>query len=123
MIYTFDNRDSFNNTYFVCLYPSDSVDLLYHQSGSGGSCGSGTSNVVLFKYILTSNDISNKQFQLPYTVSDTNNVFFSSPVGASFISGVDFDIVNNQYINWVNYPTTADVLTVGTSVIVVYYRT
>jgi len=122
MIYTFDNRDNFNNTYFVCLCPSDSVDLLYYQSGSGGS-GTNASNVVLFKYILTSNDISNKQFQLPNTVSDTNNVFFISPIGAPFISGVDFDIANNQYINWMNYPTTADVLTVGTPVIVVYYRT
>jgi len=122
MIYTFDNRDNFNNTYFVCLYPSDSVDLLYYQSGSGGS-GTNTSNVVLFKYILTSNDISNKQFQLPYTVSDTNDVFFSSPVGATFISGVDFDIVNNQYINWINYSTTAEILTVGIPIIVVYYRT
>ena len=132
MIYTFDNRNNFNGTCFAPLYPSDSNDLLYYQtvaaintggSGTGGSGNTNTSNVVLFKYILTSNDISNKQFQLPYTVSDTNDVFFVSPVGASFISGVDFDIVDNRYINWANYSITAGVLTVGTPVIVVYYKT
>jgi hypothetical protein len=149
MIYTFDNRNDFNSTCYAPLYPSDLTDLLYYQmvaainnggsgtgtSGSGttgsgtsgsGTSGSGTSttsNVVLFKYTLTSTDISNKQFQLPYTVSDTNDVFFISPVGASFISGVDFDIVNNKYINWGNYSATAEILTVGTPVIVVYYKT
>jgi hypothetical protein len=144
MIYTFDNRNDFNSTCYAPLYPSDLTDLLYYQmvaaintggsgtgtgtggSGTGGSGTTGTSatsNVVLFKYILTSNDISNKQFQLPYTVSDANDVFFISPVGASFISGVDFDIVNNKYINWGNYSSTAGVLTVGTPVIVVYYKT
>jgi hypothetical protein len=142
MIYTFDNRNDFNSTCYAPLCPSDLTDLLYYQmvaainnggSGTGGSgagtgtSGSGTSatsNVVLFKYTLTSNDINNKQFQLPSTVSDTNDVFFISPVGASFISGVDFDIVNNnKYINWMNYSTTAEILTVGTPVIVVYYKT
>jgi hypothetical protein len=141
MIYTFDNRNDYNSTCYAPLCPSDLTDLLYYQmvaainnggsgTGTGGSgtgtSGSGTSatsNVVLFKYALTSNDISNKQFQLPYTVSDTNDVFFISPVGASFISGVDFDIVNNKYINWGNYSATTGVLTVGTPVIVVYYKT
>jgi hypothetical protein len=136
MIYTFDNRNDYNSTCYAPLYPSDLTDLLYYQmvaaintggSGSGGSgsggSGNNTSNVVLFKYILTLNDINNKQFQLPDTVSDTNDVFFSSPVGATFISGVDFDIVNNKYINWTNYSATAGVLTVGTPVIVVYYKT
>jgi hypothetical protein len=150
MIYTFDNRNDFNSTCYAPLYPSDLTDLLYYQmvaainnsgsgtgtgtggsgtgtggsgTGTGGSGTTNTSNVVLFKYTLTSNDISSKQFQLPYTVSDTNDVFFISPVGASFISGVDFDIVNNQYINWINYSATAEILTVGTPVIVVYYKT
>jgi hypothetical protein len=146
MIYTFDNRNDYNSTCYAPLYPSDLTDLLYYQmvaainnGGSGTSTGgsgtgtgtggsgttgtSATSNVVLFKYTLTSNDISSKQFQLPYTVSDTNDVFFISPVGASFISGVDFDIVNNKYINWMNYSATAEILTVGTPVIVVYYKT
>jgi hypothetical protein len=130
MIYTFDNRNDYNSTCYAPLYPSDLTDLLYYQmvaaintGGSGSGSGTGTSNVVLFKYTLTSNDISNKQFQLPYTVSDTNDVFFISPVGASFIAGVDFDIINNRYINWVNYSATAKVLTVETPVIVVYYKT
>jgi hypothetical protein len=146
MIYNFDNRNDFNSTCYAPLCPSDLTDLLYYQmvaainnsgSGTGGSgtSGSGTgtgtggsgtsavSNVVLFKYTLTSDDMNNKQFQLPYTVSDTNDVFFISPVGSSFISGVDFDIVNNKYINWMNYSATAEILTVGTPVIVVYYKT
>jgi hypothetical protein len=126
MIYNFDNRNDFNYTCFAPLCPSDSTDLLYYQMvaaiNTGGS-GTGTSNVVLFKYTLTSNDINNKQFQLPYTVSDTNDVFFISPIGASFIVGVDFDIINNRYINWINYSATAKVLTVDTPVIVVYYKT
>jgi hypothetical protein len=127
MIYNFDNRNTFDHTCFAPLCPSDSTDLLYYQMvaaiNTGGSGTSATGNVVLFKYTLTSNDINNKQFQLPYTVSDTNDVFFISPVGASFIAGVDFDIVNNQYINWTNYSATAKILTVETPVIVVYYKT